>query len=396
MIETYFSPLIFWLCCSLPRALIYNPVNSVRSAARRLAKKPIALNIQPVPHSICLVRLSALGDVLMFVPLIRTLQRYLPEAKLTWVISPPAYDLVAGMDGVEFIVIKKPQSLGDYWRFKKIMQGRSFDVLLAAQACYRANFLYPLIHAQRKIGYDRLRAKDLHRLFVSESILPGCDHTLEGFLKFAQALGINKVDLRWDLPIDELDNQWVKDHLALSCITDRFSIDSKLPILLVNPAASKPERSWLVERYVAVIKEAQSRWGLNVILTGGPTNYDRELADQILKQVSCVDWVGKTKPKQLLALIKQSRLMICPDTGPSHMAAAMGTPVIALHAVTSSAVSGPYPYRHLAVDCYAEAVQHVLKKTEATNLWGTHAHGQQTMQLVGVDEVLKKMSDVLS
>src|SRR3990167_3232011 len=148
------------------------------------------------PRSICLVRLSALGDVLMFVPLIRTLQRYLPGVRLTWVISPPAYDLVAGMDGVRFVVIKKPQTIGDYWRFKKLMQGRSFDVLLATQACYRTNFLYPLIHAQRKIGYDWLRAKDLHRLFVHESILPGRDHTLEGFLKFAEAIGVSKTDLR--------------------------------------------------------------------------------------------------------------------------------------------------------------------------------------------------------
>ena len=91
--------------------------------------------IHPTPRSICLVRLSALGDVLMFVPLIRTLQRYLPNTKLTWVVSPPAYDLVAGMDNVEFVVIQKPRTLGDYWQFKKTMQGRTFDVLLAAQAC---------------------------------------------------------------------------------------------------------------------------------------------------------------------------------------------------------------------------------------------------------------------
>lgn len=354
------------------------------------------ISTQSVPQSICLVRLSALGDVLMFVPLIRTLQRYLPEVRLTWIISPPAYDLVAGMDGVEFIVINKPKTIGDYWRFKKLMQGRFFDVLLAAQACYRANFLYPFIHAQRKIGYDWLRAKDLHWLFVHESITPGRDHTLEGFLKFAEALGIKNTDLRWDLSIDEVDYQWVKDRLSTSLTTDNCPIDSSRPIILINPAASKPERSWLVDRYVAVIKEVQSRWNMNVILTGGPTAYDRELADQILQQVNCVDLVGKTKPKQLLALIQQARLMICPDTGPSHMAAAMGTPVIALHAVTSSAVSGPYPFRHLAVDCYAEAVKQVLKKTDAGNRWGTHAHGSETMQLVSVEAVLKKMSEVLS
>ena len=147
------------------------------------------------PKSICIVRLSALGDVLMLVPLIRTLQAQLPTTRLTWVISRPAYDLVEGMDNVEFIVINKPNSLFDYWQFKKQMRGRYFDVLLAAQASFRANLLYPLIHASRKIGYDSVRAKDGHGWFVHEAILPGHDHTLDGFLKFAAALGIEKNEI---------------------------------------------------------------------------------------------------------------------------------------------------------------------------------------------------------
>ncbi len=131
--------------------------------------------------SICIVRLSALGDVLMLVPLVRLLQAKLPDAALTWVISRPAYDLVEGMDGVEFIVINKPNSLADYWHFKKQLAGRKFDVLLATQASFRANLLYPLIRATRKIGYDKLRAKDGHGWFISEAIKPGNDHTLDSF-----------------------------------------------------------------------------------------------------------------------------------------------------------------------------------------------------------------------
>ncbi|CDZ77885.1 Lipopolysaccharide core heptosyltransferase RfaQ [Legionella massiliensis] len=331
--------------------------------------------------SICVVRLSALGDVLMFVPTVRTLQANLPNVAITWVISRPAYDMVEGMDGVEFIVISKPNNLADYWRFKKQLKGRKFDVLLAPQASFRANLLYPLISADRKIGYDKLRAKDGHGWFVDERIAPGQDHTLEGFLKFAYALGIEKPDLRWDLVINEADHEWARAHLP-----------DKQPILVVNPAASKPERSWPVARYVEVIKAAQDRWQVQAVLTGGPGAYDRSLADEILQQVSCVDLVGKTKPKQLLAVINQAQAVLCPDTGPSHMAAAVNTPVVALHAVTSAEVSGPYIFKHLAVDCYPEAVKSVLNKTEETNVWGTHAHGEDTMKLVQVDAVLNKLA----
>lgn len=335
--------------------------------------------------SICVVRLSALGDVLMFVPLVRTLQANLPQAAITWVISRPAYDLVEGMDGVEFIVINKPNSLMDYWRFKRHLKGRKFDVLLASQASFRANLLYPLITAPRKIGYDKIRAKDGHDWVINETIEPGQDHTLDGFLKFATALGLQKKALRWDLPISPADHEWAKAHLPTS-----------KPILVVNPAASKPERSWPTERYIAVLKEAQKRWQVQVVLTGGPGTYDRTLADEILEQIECTDLVGKTKPKQLLAVINQAQAVLCPDTGPSHMGTAVGTPVVALHAVTSANVSGPYTFRHLAVDCYPEAVTTILNKTAETNTWGTHAHGEETMRLVQVEAVLEKLESLFA
>lgn len=335
--------------------------------------------------SICVVRLSALGDVLMLVPLIRTLQTNFPQASITWVISPPAYDLVAGMDGVEFVVINKPKSLADYRVFQKNMRGRHFDVLLAPQASFRANLLYPLIKAKRKIGYDKIRAKDGHGWVVNERITAGDDHTLDGFLKFAYALGVEKPEIRWDLPITQADYDWADAHLP-----------ADKPVFIVNPAASKPERSWPVERYIAVIKAVQQRWPVHVVLTGGPGSYDRELAESILKEVECIDLVGKTKPKQLLAVIKHAKLVLCPDTGPSHMAAAVGTPVVALHAVTSADVSGPYTFRHLAVDCYPEAMVSVLGKTKETNRWGTHAHGADTMKLVQIEPVMEKIESIMA
>jgi heptosyltransferase I len=331
--------------------------------------------------SICMVRLSALGDVLMTVPLIRTLQKHCPQASITWVISRPAYELVEGMLGIEFIVIPKPNSLKDYWNFKRKLSKRRFDVLLAAQSSFRANLLYAFIKARRKIGYDALRAKDGHKWFINETIMSGNDHTLDAFLKFAQALGIKERELSWNLPMAADDYQWARQHTAID-----------KPILLVNPAASKPERSWLIERYIEVIRFAQATWQMHVILIGGPDAYDRHLATAILAQVDCIDLVGKTRLKQLLALISQATVLLCPDTGPSHMASAVGTPVVALHAVTSAQVSGPYNYQHLAVDCYPQAVEQIIKKTPTENIWGTHAHGNDTMKLVTVEAVLAKLA----
>jgi heptosyltransferase I len=246
--------------------------------------------------------------------------------------------------------------------------------------------LYPLITARRKIGYDALRAKDGHAWFVNESIAPGCDHTLEGFLKFAEPLGIKKKVIRWDLFIDEDARAWARDTLS----------KTTRPRVIINPAASKPERNWPLARYIEVIRQLQQRWQAQIILTGGPGIIDREMGEAIEKEVSVMNVIGKTVPKQLLALIEQADVVLCPDTGPSHMGAAVGTPVIALHAVTSAKVSGPYTYRHLAVDCYDEAVKTILKKDKASNRWGTHAHGEETMKLVTVDAVLAQFERVFT
>ena len=336
-------------------------------------------------RSICVVRLSALGDVLMCVPALRRLQASFPNAKITWVISQPAYDLVSSIDGITFLVIDKPSSLGDYWRFYRRMRSQSFDILLAMQASFRANLLYPLIRAKRKIGYDSLRAKDGHFLVVKECITPGNDHTLEGFLKFATMAGSSCDGIRWDIPI-------AKEHRDFAA--SKLPING--PILLINPAASKKERSWPIERYLEAMRYAQHKWHCQLVLIGGPGEYDRFLADKLLANIEAVDLVGKTKPAQLLAIIAQADALLCPDTGPSHMAAAVNTPVLALHAVTSAQVSGPYPFRHLAVDYYPQAVHEVLQKTQESNVWGTHAHGKDTMKLVPVQAVLEKLDIIFS
>lgn len=336
-------------------------------------------------NSICIVRLSALGDVLMLVPLIRTLQKFLPNAKLTWVIAKPAYDLVASIDGVEFVVIDKPNNFLDYWRFWRKFEHRKFDVLLAVQSSFRANLLYAFIKAKRKIGFDKLRAKDGHQWFVNETIEPGKDHTLYGFLRFAKALGIEDTDVRWDLKIRQEDLDFAWRNLPKK---------NNKPLLLINPAASKPERSWTVAGYVAAIKYAQNQYNAEVVLIGGPTAHDLELGKAIQKEVNVLNLIGKTKLPQLLAIISLADVIICPDTGPSHMGTAVSTPVIALHAVTSTDVSGPYIYKHLCVDMYPEAVKKILNRTMENNIWGTHAHGSQTMDLVKINDVMNRIDKV--
>lgn len=335
--------------------------------------------------SICIVRLSALGDVIMALPMLRTLQRDYPEAEITWVISRPAYDLVEGIPGVHFVVIDKPRSLADYWRLRQQFKNKRFDLLLATQASLRANLIYPLIKARFKLGYDKRRAKDMQRLFVKTAIEAGEDHTLEALGKFATHLSQKPLLLRFDLPISDIERQWVARILPAGTG----------PILVINPAASKAERCWLPERYREVILYAQARWQARVILVGGPGSQDKILAEQISEGLNLLNLVGQTKPKQLAALIEAADLVLCPDTGPSHMASAVATPVVALHAVTNPAISGPYTFQHLAVNCYPQAMAMVYPNSTSPRPFGTQVHDDKVMSLISVEAVIEQMSRVL-
>lgn len=325
--------------------------------------------------SIIVVRLSAIGDVVMMLPMVRRLQANLPNATITWVISNPAYELVKEISDIEFIVIDKPKSLRDYLAFYRKMRARNFDVLLAAQASLRANLLYPGIRAKRKIGYDKARARDLHRLFVNESITPGKEHTLEGFLKFASQLGINDNHIKWDFPISQQDLTWAQEVIP----------QGSGPLVMINPAASKLERCWYSDRYIEVIRALQAKWNARVVLIGGPGHLDVTLGKEITAELPITNLIGQTKLPQLLTLLSQTDVVCCPDTGTAHMGAAVGVPVVALHAVTNPAISAPYNCQKLAVSTYPNSLP-----------WGTQVRDRQVMAKITVESVVEKLDLVLS
>ena len=208
------------------------------------------------PKSICILRLSAMGDVVLMLPVISTLQTAMPEAKLTWIISDAFYPLVEHLDNINFIVIQKPNSLGDYYKLWRQLKKYRFDVLLAMQANFRANLIYPLIKASVKIGFDTVRAKDGHRFFINKQIEAGHDHLCDGFLRFTHALGIHERVIQWPLQSGEIERAWLTKRLPQG------------RTLAINLSASKKERSWLLERYIDVI-DAMTGSGVNIVLIGG-------------------------------------------------------------------------------------------------------------------------------
>jgi heptosyltransferase I len=337
----------------------------------------------PAPASLCLLRTSALGDVSHVVPLVRTLQSKAPETRITWIVGKLEHRLVGDIAGVEFVVFDKRRGLDGYRDVARQLRGRRFDALLHMQVALRANLLSAFARAPLRIGYDPARSKDLHGLFVNRRIAARSgEHVLDAIGSFLEPLGIAQTDVRWDIPIPDAAHEFAQLHLP-----------GNEPTLLVSPCSSHAARNWRVERYAAVIDEASQRHGMRVVLCGGPSPYEREFGDAILAAVQRrpIDLIGKDTLKQLLALLRRASIVLTPDSGPMHMANAVGTPVLGLHAASNPHRSGPYSDRRWCVDRYDAAARRFRGKPADQLAWGTKIEHDGVMDLIDVDAVVERL-----
>ena len=332
------------------------------------------------PRSLCLLRLSALGDATHVVPLVRTLQRAWPSLPITWIIGKGEAKLLDGLDGVELIVFDKKAGWAGVQALRKRLAGRRFDVLLQMQLAARANGLSALVRADRRIGYDAARSKEGHGLFINERITPGGHHVLDVFGKFCEPLGLHQDRVEWNLPVPDDARTWAAEHLP-----------GDAPTLLMSPCSSHELRNWSPARYAAVADHAASK-GWRIVLCGGRSQLERDTGDAIANAMTApvIDLIGKDTLKQLLALLERATLVLSPDSGPAHMANAMGTKVLGLYACTDRERCGPYSDLRWSVNHYDEAARKFLGKPAGALPWGKRVEFPGVMDLIGVDEVISR------
>lgn len=339
------------------------------------------------PKKLCLLRLSAIGDVCHAVAMVQQIQAQYPTTKITWVIGKIEASLLKDLPGVEFVIFDKKAGLQGYLDLRRTLKGRHFDVLLHMQVALRASLASVCIPARIKIGFDRLRAKEGQWLFTNQKILPQKNpHVLDGFFGFAQALGIDTHTPTWKIPISDEDQLWASEVIS-----------SEKPIAVISPAASKAERNWHSEGYAKTAEHLIER-GFEVVICGGPTTAEKLLAEEIntLCQYSLNNLVGETSLKQLLAILKLAHVVLAPDTGPAHMAVTVGTPVIGLYAHSNPLRTGPYNYQQYVVSCYQSSVQQQYNTAVDKLPWGVRAKGNGLMNAITVGQVEDKIKQVIA
>lgn len=351
----------------------------------------IVLPDKSVPTEVCIIRLSAIGDCCHTLPIVRTLQAAWPQTKFTWIIGRIEASLLRGIDDIEFVIFEKGRNLNSFRELRRKLRNRRYSLLLHMHPSMRANIASRMIRADIRLGYDRARAKDRQWLFTNCRIdARPRQHVMDGMFGFVEALGIHDRNMFWDIPLDDSDHKFAASHLG-----------DKATVLVISPCSSqrfRNYRNWRPENYAAIADYAARHHDAQVIISGGDTQLEHEFGHRISELAKCspVDLVGKTTLKQLLAVLARASVLVCPDSGPAHMATTVGTPVVGLYATSNRLRTGPYFSQDLVVDKYPQAVQQEFGKTVDKIPWGARVRNPDAMNLIEVRDVTAKIDQAFT
>ena len=333
-----------------------------------------------------MLRLSAIGDTCHALAVVRRLQDNWPDVHITWIIGKTEHRLMGDIANVDFVVFDKSRGRDAYRDVRVALEGEEFDVALCMHASARTNLIVRSIPSKIRIGFDRARAKDFQWLFTNQRIdAAHGEHAMEAMMAFATAIGAEERPLRWDIPLSEPDRAFAAEVAGGSG-----------RVVAISPCSSQRARNfrnWRIDNFAAVIEHLEKRHGARVVLTGGPSELEKEYAEQLAGRSAAVNLAGRTTLKQLAAVIAAADLVICPDSGPAHMATALGTTVVGLYATSNPARTGPYLSQKFTINRYPDAVMRYLGRNVAEIAWGRRVRHPDAMDLVTVDDVVQSIDN---
>jgi heptosyltransferase I len=305
---------------------------------------------QPLPplDSVLIVMLTAIGDAVHVLPVVRALKRHHPQCRITWVLQPGPAKLIAGHPDVdEIVVFERSRGWRGFLEVARTLRARRFDVLLDLQLSFKAGLITRLSGAPVRVGYDRGRARDLNTLFTNRRIpARPLQHVQDEFLEFVQALGVAPEPIEWNLGPWPHERPWQR----------RFFAQLERPAATLVIATSNPLKDWLPPRWAALADVLYDDFGLQPVVTGGGSARERAIAGSIAATArnAPVAALGISL-RELVALIDGSAVVISLDTGPMHIAVALERPVIALMGYKDPRRVGPYRrYHDLIVDAWTD------------------------------------------
>lgn len=292
------------------------------------------------PRRVCLIKPSALGDVIHALPVLGTLRERWPSARFSWVINRGLVGLVEGHPALDEVIPFDrtragfgPRGMAVTSRFFFDLRRRGFDVAIDLQGLFRSGLMTFATAAPVRIG--RADAREGASVFYTHQVASEASHAVDRLLDIAFALGADRSQPRFELAIRDDDRMWAQSALA----------GLPRPLLVLNPGARWLTKRWPPAHFAEVARRAVARFGAGVVIVGAAE--DRPLAAAIRRELEPLglpirDLTGQTSLMGLAAVMARADLVLSNDTGPLHLAVASGARVIAIFTCTDPARTGPY------------------------------------------------------
>ncbi len=302
--------------------------------------------------NILIVKLSAIGDVIHTLPSLSALRRLYPEAHITWVVEESAADLVINHPYLNSVLVSRRKSwsrdlirgqvrgpLSEVKNFIKILRQRNYDLVIDFHGLFKSSVIVYLSRGKRKLGYDSWQ--ELSGLFLNEKIPEDRNkHAVDRYLDFPRYLGAEIDKVEFTLPSDNKAKEKVLRLLRKRKLEDKNFV-------AINPIALWETKLWSNEKFACLADLINNKLSLKVVFTGSEEKSIKEITS--LMNTEYVNFGGKTTLLDLAYLYKKACMVITTDSGPMHLAAAVGTPVVALFGPTDPARTGPYGAGHTIV-----------------------------------------------
>ena len=289
---------------------------------------------------ILIVKPSSLGDIIHSLPVLWELRRLYPGAHIGWVVKEVWRDIIADNPLLDEVIVLK-KGVGGFLSAVKNIRKAGYDTVIDLQGLFRSGLMTLLSGASEKTGFSN--ARELAHLFYNHKVAvpPGTVHAVERYLEILKPIQNDRPHFPLYTDID--DAEWVKDFLRTN------NLSHARPLIAVNPSARWEKKRWPITSYAALINQLIRELKAGIIILG--SKEDIPLAEKIsfLASGRPVVSAGKTSLKTLPALLERVDLLVTNDSGPMHIAAALGTPVVALFGPTNPGLTGPYGDGHIVI-----------------------------------------------
>ena len=300
-------------------------------------------------RSILIVRLGALGDIVHALPVAAALRARFSYARIDWVVDERHQELLELVPVVDRRIVLQTRSASLRRRvmaLRRTLTRESYDIAIDVQGLLKSAVVARLSGARRILGFTPAHLRErAARVFYTETHDPGdAVHVIEKNLSLAASLGADGSRIRAPLGVSASP--------ALDAVRQRHSVSGGTPFVVLNPGAAWPNKRWPPDRFGAVAQWLRRARGLSSVVTWGPG--DETIAAAVVDgSAGAAELAPPTSIADLVAIVREATLMVSGDTGPVHLAAAVGTPIVGIYGPTDPARNGPWSADDVTVSRFA-------------------------------------------